>query len=116
TGSAASSGATLVEYSRTSDINSARIPTGLRRAGDATTDTTPPEIQSRPVRAREYDSDYERATSQPPREAEPGRARSQVDPCVGGRRRIPLRPDQDAGRDLRDRHPAAHGVRFAAHR
>ena len=35
---------------------------------------------------------------------------------VGGRRHLPLRSHEDARRDLRDRHPAAHGERVAAHR
>ena len=35
--------------------------------------------------------------------------------ALGGRRHLPVRPDEDARRDLLDRHAAADGERLAAH-
>src|SRR3546814_1554083 len=47
-------------------------------------------------------------------EAVPRGARDQVAAAVGGRRHLPLRPQQDPRRGLLDRHAAAHGERHAA--
>ena len=47
-------------------------------------------------------------------EADARRARRQVVRALGGGRHVPLRPVEDACRDLLDRHAAAHGERLAA--